>query len=87
MNSLIIEKTPDMAEALAGCEVGVSKRLTVNITPVADSDTLLVASIDSVEYTEGEAEEKPKKAAKEPAAGGEKPYKKSAPAKMDGMMM
>lgn len=55
MNSLIVDKTdPSIAEAVAGCEVGVPKTLTVTVTPVSDSDSLLVAKIDSIEYTESE---------------------------------
>lgn len=74
MNLISLDKSnPDIAQAVEGCEVGVPKTLTVTVTPVSDSDTLLVGTVDSVEYTEEEAaieEEAP--------ATTEKPYKPKA---------
>lgn len=76
MNFIAIDKTsPDMAEAVKGCEVGIPKTFTVTATPVSDTDSLLVATIDSVEYTEDDdsAGEEP-----EEAAPAEMPYKPKA---------
>lgn len=78
MNFIALSKdSPDIAKAIEGCEVGVTKTLTVTVTPVSDSDTLLVATVDSVEYTE---EEEVKDAVQESAPDTTPPYKPRAKA-------
>lgn len=58
MNLISLDKSqPEIAEALAGCEVGVPKTLTLTVVPVTDTDTLFVATVESVEYIEEEAVE------------------------------
>jgi hypothetical protein len=53
MNTIILDKSdPEIAKAVAGCEVGKPQTFTIEATPVSDSDTLLVATIDSIEYEE-----------------------------------
>ena len=55
MNVISLDKSqPEIAEALADCEVGVPKTITITVVPVADTDTVFVATVDSVEYTESE---------------------------------
>lgn len=58
MNIITIDKTqPEFAEALADCEVGVPKTLTLTVVPVTDTDDVFVATVDSVEYSEQLPEE------------------------------
>jgi hypothetical protein len=75
MNVLLLDKSqPEIAEALADCEVGVPKTLTVTVTPTSVSDTVLVAQVDAVEYSAPDgAESEPA-----PAPKGEVPYKPRA---------
>lgn len=74
MNIIILDKSqPDIAEALADCEVGVPKTLTLTVTPTVDSD-VFVATVDSVEYSESEPGGEPA----EPEGAGEAPYKPKA---------
>lgn len=76
MNTVVIDKSDaEMAAALAGCEVGVPKTLTITVTPVADDDRIFVATVDSVEYSEEEeaVEEEPE--AEDTAS---KPYRPKA---------
>lgn len=61
-----------MQEALADCEVGVPKTLTVEVTPVS-KDGILVAKIGSISYSDTDKEEAPVE--KAPTA---KPYKPKA---------
>jgi hypothetical protein len=70
---LVIDMSdPAMQEALADCEVGVAKTLTLTVTPLA-KEGALVAKVDSVEYSEkAEATPKPR--------SGSKPYRPKAPA-------
>lgn len=65
-----------MQEALADCQVGVSKTLTVDVTPLA-VDGVLVAKVDGVSYTKDEAAPAPD-AAPAPVKKAYKP-KVSAP--------
>lgn len=49
---LVIDRSdPAMQEALADCEVGVPKTLTVDVTPIA-VEGVLVAKVDAVSYAE-----------------------------------
>lgn len=76
MSIVSIDKSDaEMAAALADCEVGVPKTLTLTVTPVVDTDGLFVATVDSVEYTEEEATEEEAPA---PEEGAEMPYKPRA---------
>lgn len=61
-----------MAEALADCEVGVPKTLTITVTPTVHDESVFAATIDSIEYTEPE-EEVTEEVESEPV--GEAPYK------------
>lgn len=57
MNILILSKDdPAIAEAVAGCEVGKPQTFTITATPISDSETLLVANVDSIEYEASEEE-------------------------------
>lgn len=80
MNLIALDKSqPEIAEALANCEVGVPKTITITVTPVVDSDTLFVASVESVEYSEEEATEE-EVDTEEPVDKAYKPKSKSATA-------
>lgn len=79
MNMLTLEKTGDMAKALADCKVGEPKTLTLEVVPVMDDDTTFVAKVNSVEYAEPSGEEP----TEEKPAPKEKPYKPGK--KMGGM--
>lgn len=76
MNLVTLDKSiPEIAEAVAGCEVGKPQTFTITMTPVVDDDTKLLATIDSIEYAEGAGAVEEE----EPAApAGEKPYKPKA---------
>jgi hypothetical protein len=77
VNSIILDKTnPDIAKAVAGCEVGKPQTFSITATPVADNDTILVATVDSIEYEEPAESETPEEEAPEEAAS--KPYKPKA---------
>lgn len=77
MNSIILDKTDaDVAKAVEGCEVGKPQTFTITATPVSDSDTLLVAKVDAIEYQEEPGEETPAEDEGEPVT--EKAYKPRA---------
>lgn len=78
MNSIVIEKTPETADALANCEVGVPETFTITATPLSVSDTVVVFQIDSVEYSGQEEVEPEAEAAPEDSTA--KPYKPKAKA-------
>lgn len=74
MNTITLSKeSPEIAKAVAGCEIGVPQKFTITATPVADNDTILVATIDSIEYDEEDQETPPETEA--PAKPAKKPYK------------
>lgn len=76
MNVITLDKTdPAISEAVAGCEVGKPQTFTITATPVSDSDSLLVATVDAIEYEESAEEEAPAEEMAEPA---NKPYKPKA---------
>lgn len=55
-NTLILNKSdPEIAAALADCEVGVPKEITLTVTPTVDDDAQFVATVDEVHYTEKES--------------------------------
>lgn len=75
MNALILSKA-DFAEALADCEVGKPKSLTLTVTPVSVTDDLVVAEPTAAEYTPGEEVEEAEEAPAEAPSGAYKPRSK-----------
>ncbi len=72
MNTLTLDKSnPDVAKAVEGCEVGKPQSFTITATPVADTDELLVATIDQITYEESDT------AADEATPGTSTPPKKT----------
>lgn len=73
MNVLLVDLTDAaFAEALADCEVGVAKTLTITVTPTVHDGGVFAATVDSIEYTEPE-EGAVEEVEAEPV--GETPYK------------
>lgn len=73
MNVLIVDLTDAaFAEALADCEVGTAKKLTITVTPTVHDDSIFAATVDSIEYAEPE-EDASDEVESEPV--GEAPYK------------
>lgn len=76
MNVLLVDLTDAaFAEALADCEVGVPKTLSITVTPTVHDGSIFAATVDSIEYTEPE-EEVAEEVESEPV--GEAPYKPKA---------
>ena len=76
MNVLLVDlNDAAFAEALADCEVGVPKTLTITVTPTVHDGGVFAATVDSIEYAEPEAEAE-EEVPEEPV--GEAPYKPKA---------
>lgn len=83
-DTIILDKTnPTTASAVEGCEVGKPQTFTITVTPLSDDENLLVGTVDSIAYQEGEGEPAVEEEAPAPAATKEVPYKpKAKPAPM-----
>lgn len=76
MQLVSLDKTdPAIAEAVAGCEVGVPQTFTITMTPLVDDDSKLVAEVNSLEYTEAQEAPADESELEEVVTGGESPYR------------
>lgn len=81
MNIIVLDKSnPEISKALEGCQVGQSKSIQVDVTPITNDGSVFVASVGSVscemEDESGPGDMAEDAAEQKPAM--ERPYKPSA---------